>query len=202
LKRRSQTEVSVHHSSPESPIRPALDLNGVSLILVGMMGSGKSSIGQHLAQTLGYQFFDTDVVIEQLASKPISQIFAEDGEANFRALETQVLAELSSYRRLVIATGGGIVLNPMNWSYLRHGLVVWLDASADQLWARLQTDQTRPLLATENPRATLEKILEERRSHYAQADVQVAIPDAATLAEVVDLILVAIPTVLSKAQAE
>jgi shikimate kinase len=179
-----------------------LDLNGVSLILVGMMGAGKSITGQQLAQTLGYQFFDTDTVIEQLAGKPISQIFAEDGEASFRALETQVLSELSSYRRLVIATGGGIVLSPMNWSYLRHGLVVWLDVSADQLWARLQTDQTRPLLATENPRATLGKILEERRSHYTQADVQVAIPDAATLEEVVDLILTAIPPVLSKAQAE
>lgn len=192
----------MHHSSQEPPVTFPLDLNGVSLFLVGMMGAGKSSTGQQLAQTLGYQFFDTDTVIEQLAGKLISQIFAEDGEASFRALETQVLSELSSYRRLVIATGGGIVLSPMNWSYLRHGLVVWLDVSADQLWARLQTDQTRPLLATENPRATLEKCLEERRSHYTQADVQVAIPDAATLEEVVDLILTAIPPVLSKAQAE
>jgi shikimate kinase len=112
-------------------------LKGLNLYLVGMMGAGKSSTGAALAQGLGYQFFDTDSVLEAAAAQTIPEIFAQQGEAAFRQLETQVLAELSAYQRLVIATGGGIVSRPENWSYLHHGIVVWLDVPLAVLKQRL-----------------------------------------------------------------
>jgi shikimate kinase len=148
-------------------------LRGVNLYLIGMMGVGKTTIGQILAQQLGYQFFDTDAVIEQVTKQSIADIFAASGEAEFRILETQVLAELSAYTGLAIATGGGIVVKQENWSYLRHGVVVWLDVPLSQLQQRLQQDTSRPLLQDPNLEATLQKLFEARRSLYAQADVQV-----------------------------
>lgn len=148
-------------------------LKGVNLYLIGMMGSGKTTVGRLLAEQLGYRFFDTDTVIEQVAKQSVSQIFAADGEAIFRQLETQVLAELSAYTRLTIATGGGIVLKRENWSYLHHGIVVWLDVPIAQLLERLQNDATRPLLQTADPAVQLQDLMAQRRSLYAQADVHV-----------------------------
>ena len=165
-----------------------MNLKGVTLFLVGMMGAGKSSTGKALAEKLGYKFFDTDALIEQLAQKSINEIFEEAGEETFRNLETQVLSELSSYRKLVVATGGGIVLRKMNWSYLRHGLVVWLDLSAEDLWSRIKEDDSRPLLNTQNPFETLEAKIEERQELYNQADVRIHIPGDADLETVQDLI--------------
>lgn len=169
-----------------------LNLKGATLFLIGMMGSGKTTTGQMLAQTLNYQFFDTDQLIEKLASQSIREIFNQYGEETFRPLETQVLSELSSYRRLVISTGGGIVLPRMNWSYLRHGLVVWLDVEVETLWERLKNDDTRPLLKTADPFATLQETLEARRQMYEQADVWVKIPSGATAQQVNELVLTSI----------
>jgi shikimate kinase len=152
-----------------------MDLKGVSLFLVGMMGSGKTTLGRFLAAELGYQFFDTDHLIEQLTSQTVTEIFASAGEAEFRQLETQVLAELSAYKNLAIATGGGIVLDPYNWSFLRHGLVIWLDAPVETLYHRLQGDSSRPLLAAPDPLAQLQTLLAQRQSLYAQADVSITI---------------------------
>lgn len=153
-------------------------MKGVSLYLVGMMGAGKSTVGRILAKQLSYRFCDTDAIAEQVAGKPITAIFAESGEAAFRALETQVLAEVAAYRRMAIATGGGIVMEPMNWSYLRHGLVVWLDVPTEILYARLKGNTTRPLLQHPNPQQRLEELLEQRRSHYSLADLQICVcPD-------------------------
>lgn len=148
-------------------------LKGVNLYLIGMMGSGKTTIGRILAERLSYRFFDTDAVIEQVAGHPITQIFAESGEPEFRSLETKVLAELSAYTRLTIATGGGIILKRENWSYLRHGIVVWLDVPLDAIQTRLQGDTSRPLLQTEDLPMKLQSLLEQRQSLYAQADVRV-----------------------------
>lgn len=148
-------------------------LRGLNLYLIGMMGSGKSTVGKVLADQLGYRFFDTDTLVEQIAKQSVSQIFAEVGEAEFRQLEGQVLRELSAYTRLVIATGGGIILKQDNWSALRHGVIVWLKVPVEQLYQRLQTDTTRPLLQDPNPQAKLQSLLEQRQSLYAQADVQV-----------------------------
>jgi shikimate kinase len=148
-------------------------LRGVNLYLIGMMGSGKTTVGELLAAELDYQFFDTDAVIEQVAGQTISQIFAEAGETEFRNLETQVLAELCAYKRLTIATGGGIVLRQQNWSYLRHGIVVWLDVSIDQIHTRLKGDASRPLLQTDNPIEKLQSLMDQRQPLYKQADVRV-----------------------------
>lgn len=160
------------------------------------MGCGKTTIGQLLAQQLSYRFFDTDRLIEQSTQQSVSQIFAESGEVNFRQLETQVLAELSSYTRLVVATGGGIVLQRQNWSYLHHGIVLWLDVPVEQLLDRLQGDQTRPLLQTPNPIATLQHLLEQRRHLYAQADVRLTVAPNTTPIEVVEQAIAAIQQVV------
>jgi shikimate kinase (EC 2.7.1.71) len=101
-------------------------LRGVNLYLVGMMGAGKTTVGRILAKKLKYHFFDTDAVIAQVANQSIADIFAEQGEEAFRELETQVLGQLSAYTNLIVATGGGIILRLTNWSYLHHGIVVWL----------------------------------------------------------------------------
>ncbi|KAM3115199.1 shikimate kinase [Phormidesmis sp. 146-33] len=149
-------------------------LKGVNLYLIGMMGVGKTTIGRLLADQLDYQFFDVDAVIEQASGQSISQIFAESGEAAFRQLETNVLAELAPYTRLAIATGGGIVLKPENWGYLRHGVIVWLDLPLDELYNRLQHDRSRPLLqSSETLKARLNTLTAQRQSLYAQADVKI-----------------------------
>lgn len=174
----------------------AADLQGTSLFLIGMMGAGKSTVGQRLARYLGYLFFDTDQVITQAAGCSIPQIFAESGEAEFRRLETQTLGQLAAHRRLVVATGGGIVLAPMNWSYLQHGLVIWLDAPSEVLWQRLQGDTTRPLLRQPNPQQTLLDLLHHRQPLYAQADLRVPILPQDDAEAVTQRILTGIPPIL------
>ena len=173
-----------------------LDLKGVNLYLIGMMGAGKSTTGRLMAQQLHYYFFDTDDLITQLTGQSIPQIFAEAGEASFRRLETQVLASLAPHKTLVVATGGGIVLEQMNWSYLRHGLVVWLDVPLAHLWARLQGDQSRPLLQDVNPHQTLKHLLEQRRHLYAQADVHVVVDPSNSPDQVLQSVLSAITKVV------
>jgi shikimate kinase len=148
-------------------------LKGSSIFIIGMMGCGKTTVGRVLAESLGYRFFDTDALIETVAGQSIKQIFAASGEAEFRQIETQVLAEISAYTRLVIATGGGIVVNRQNWSYLHHGVIVWLDVPVEAIYQRLAADTTRPLLQDPDPRGKLQTLLEQRRSLYAQADVRV-----------------------------
>ena len=147
-------------------------LRGTSIYLVGMMGAGKTTVGRELANQLGYRFLDTDTSIEAIAKTTIPDIFAQQGETAFRDLESQVLQELSQYPRMVIATGGGIVVRQTNWRDLRNGIVVWLDVPAAILVDRLKADETpRPLLQTDDPVATLNDLLEQRRSRYALADV-------------------------------
>lgn len=171
-------------------------LKGVNLYLIGMMGAGKSTIGRLLAQEFHYQFFDTDQVIEQVAGCSISTIFATEGETAFRDLETQVLAELSSRTQLVIATGGGIVVRPQNWSYLHHGLVVWLDVSVELLYHRLRYDTTRPLLKTADPLQQLTNLWRQREQFYAQADVRVPITQEQVPEKIAQQVISQIKTVL------
>lgn len=150
-------------------------LQGINLYLIGMMGSGKSTTGAALAQALGYQFFDTDSLVETATDQSIPEIFAHQGEAAFRQLETGVLAELAGYRRLVIATGGGIVTQPLNWSYLHYGIVIWLDLPVDLLRQRLIGDMGRPLLQGDDWETRLQTLLEQRFPLYNQADVRVPV---------------------------
>ena len=170
-------------------------LQGVSVYLIGMMGSGKTTVGRVLAKDLGYRFIDTDETIEAIAKKPITEICQSDGEVAFRELETQVLSQLSVYTRSVISTGGGIITKQINWSYLRDGLVVWLDVDLKILKKRLAEDRTRPLADK------LESLLKTRRSLYAQADIAIAIDSDISPEAISTKIIEAIPTVL-KSQVE
>ena len=171
-------------------------LQGLNLYLIGMMGTGKTTVGQRLAKELGYRFFDTDVLIERVAQKSINELFTEDGEAFFRDLESQVLGEVSACTRSVIATGGGAVLRPVNWGYLRHGLIIWLDAPISLLIERLAEDNTRPLLKMDNLSLKLETLLAERKSLYQEADLQIAIAKNENPEQIVSKILEKIPNVL------
>ena len=173
-------------------------LKGMSVFLIGMMGVGKTTVGKNLAKQLGYRFCDTDVLIESVANQTISNIFAGAGEASFRELESQVLSEVSAYTKTVIATGGGIVLKQMNWSYLRHGLIVWLDADVDLLLERLKEDSTRPLLQEVDPEAKLKSLLEERTHLYSQADLHICLKAEQTPEAIAQQIVSEIPTVLKE----
>lgn len=149
------------------------DLRKTNLYLTGMMGAGKTTIGRKLANRLGYRFVDTDTLIEQSASQSVSELFASAGETAFRQLETQVLAQVSAYTNLVVATGGGIITQQMNWSYLHHGIVIWLDVPVSILVSRLSGDSSRPLLKDANLSDRLTDLIAERGELYAQADIRV-----------------------------
>ncbi|MES2572603.1 MAG: shikimate kinase [Verrucomicrobiota bacterium] len=141
-----------------------------NIVLIGFMGSGKSSIGRLLAKKLGFQFFDTDRVLIERAGMEISEIFARHGEAYFRDLESSTLASLTHLNRCIIATGGGVVLREANRRLLsRLGFVVGLSATEEVIFERVSRNSKRPLLQTENPRQTLSRILTERHGLYEAA---------------------------------
>ncbi|KYC40139.1 shikimate kinase [Scytonema hofmannii PCC 7110] len=172
-------------------------LKGVNLYLVGMMGAGKSTVGQILAQHLGYGFVDTDSVIEKAAGgRSITQLFEDEGEVGFRQLETQVLAQVCAFTKLAIATGGGIVIKQENWSYLHHGLIVWLDVPVEILYARLAEDTTRPLLQDNDPKGKLRSLLEQRQHLYSQADLRITVSEGETPEQIATRVLDEIPGVL------
>jgi shikimate kinase len=176
-------------------------LEGLNIYLVGMMGAGKSAAGKPLAEALGYRFLDADTALEQVAGRSIPEIFASDGEAGFRALETAVLGQITGWHSLVVATGGGVVTRPENWGHLRQGLVVWLDAPAELLLQRLSSDPTpRPLMQATDQQARLQALLKQRRPLYAQADLTVS-QGGEPVEQVAANVLAAIPTVLKERQA-
>jgi len=174
-------------------------LHGASVYLVGMMGSGKSTLGAYLAKALEYAFIDTDVIIERTLQKSIPEIFAQDGEETFRDVESLVLESLQSHVRTVVATGGGVVLRQRNWGTLHTGLVVYLNGTPDMLAKRVQGGAGRPLLsntmhapadstipepaAIEALSARLAEILSEREHFYRQADVTVELFSDCSVAE-------------------
>ncbi len=171
-------------------------LQGVNLYLIGMMGAGKTTVGQLLAKQLSYGFVDTDNVIAQAAGRSINQIFAEEGEAAFRQLESDVLAQVCAYTRLTIATGGGIILRRENWSYLHHGLIVWLDVPVELIYNRLAEDTTRPLLQDVDPQGKLRSLLIERTPLYSQADLKITVNQEETPEQIANKVMEAIPSVL------
>jgi shikimate kinase len=171
-------------------------LEGINLYLVGMMGAGKSAVGRPLAQALGYRFVDADTAIEQVAGRTIASLFADEGEAGFRNLETAVLGQIASWHSLVVATGGGVVTRPENWGHMRQGVVIWLDAPPAVLLNRLNADPTpRPLLRSEDPSARLQALLQERLPLYGQADLRISQGDG-TPDQVAAQVLEALPTIL------
>lgn len=140
-----------------------------NIILIGMMGSGKSTVGRRLASALGRPFVDADTVLERRCGVPISTIFELEGEAGFRRREAQLIAELTQPTGCVLATGGGAVLNAESRALLhREGFVVYLQAGVGDLWQRLRRDRARPLLRTSDPRARVEALVEERDPLYRE----------------------------------
>lgn len=146
-----------------------------NIILIGPMGSGKSTIGSIIAKKLQRQFYDSDHFIEGRTGVDIARIFDVEGEEGFRDRETNALNELLSKNNLVIATGGGSIMRAQNQEMLRNkGYIVFLDTSINQQMQRLQRDKKRPLLQTDNPRERLQQLLDVRRPIYQDlADLSV-----------------------------
>ena len=176
-----------------------------SVVMVGMMGSGKTAIGRSLAARLGVPFVDSDAEIEQAAQATIAEIFARDGEPFFRDREAEVIARLLAGAPSVISTGGGAYLAERNRRAIsKAGVAVWLDADLDLLRDRVKHKDTRPLLRTDDPRATLGEIFAARVPVYAQADLRVKADRAFSIdqmtSRVVD-VLSTRPDILEKADA-
>lgn len=153
------------------PEDPAIELLPYDqpLFLVGMMGAGKTTIGRSLARILDREFVDLDHELESRCGVRVSLIFDIEGEEGFRRRETTALDECSRRRGIVLATGGGAVLAPENRSYLmERGVVVYLRASADELFRRVSRDRNRPLLQTPDPKGRLRSLLQEREPLYEQ----------------------------------
>jgi shikimate kinase len=145
-----------------------------SVVLVGMMGAGKSSIGRRLAQHLGIPFVDADLEIEKAAGMSIPDIFATHGESDFRAGEARVILRLLDSGPQVLATGGGAFMNADTRAAISgKGITVWLKAEFDVLMRRIKRRHDRPLLKTEDPGATLQLLIAERYPIYQLADLTI-----------------------------
>jgi len=150
-----------------------------NIFLVGPMGAGKSTVGRQLAKALGRDFYDSDKEIEKRTGVSISWIFEMEGEAGFRAREQKVIDDLTQLKDIVLATGGGAVLSDDNRRALRsRGNVIYLSASAEQLFRRTSKDKTRPLLQTDDPKQQIISLLEERDPLYKNvADIELRTGD-------------------------
>lgn len=143
-----------------------------NIALIGLMGSGKTTIGNLLAQKLNMDFVDIDAEIEKKEKNTISEIFAQKGESFFRELETQALKEFSTKLNQIISTGGGSVQNSENLELLRKNYtVIYLKTRPEVLFKRLKDDVSRPLLQNPDPLATLKELLKKREGNYRKADI-------------------------------
>jgi len=141
-----------------------------NIVLIGFMGSGKSTVGRILAMRLGFQFVDTDALVVEACGMEISDLFAQQGEAVFRDYESDVLASLRGKTRRIVATGGGIVTRESNHALLHElGFVAGLTAKEEVIFERVSRNHKRPLLQTANPRETISKMLALRAPLYAAA---------------------------------
>tara|TARA_Y100001968_G_C19285980_1_gene681693 strand:+ start:394 stop:891 length:498 start_codon:yes stop_codon:yes gene_type:complete len=161
-----------------------------------MMGSGKTSTGPVLAKSLDYAFVDSDKIIEDLVKMSISDFFEVEGEESFRILESQVLKSIGERHSLIVATGGGSILNSENWGVLHQGIVIWLDASKELLLERLKLDNQRPLLKNDIE-SNLNKLLKERKPIYSEADLHIVINKQESLDEIAKKVLNGLLTIIS-----
>lgn len=183
---------------PDVPAQLRQLLGGRSLVLVGMMGAGKTTIGRRLAGRLGLPFLDADHEIEQAAGMSIPEIFAEKGETYFRDGERRVIARLLSQGQNVLATGGGAFMNAETRDRVREsGISIWLKADMDVLMRRVRKRQNRPLLSTPNPEAAMRNLLVVREPIYALADVTVLSLDTAH-DDIVDVLMASLHAYLAR----
>jgi len=168
-------------------------LDGRPLVLVGMMGAGKTTVGRRLANQLSRSFLDSDDEIEKAAQMSIPEIFEQRGEPEFRAGEARVIARVLRDRDIVLATGGGAFVSAETRGLVKAGAIsVWLKADFDLLFARVSRRSNRPLLKTANPRATLQKLIDDRYPIYAEADVTVVsrdVPQDVVAADLIEAVL-------------
>ncbi|WP_421787873.1 shikimate kinase [Hyphobacterium sp.] len=145
-----------------------------SVVLVGLMGAGKTTVGRRLATALNLPFVDADEEIEKAADRPVADIFSDFGEAAFRDGERRVIARLLEGEQSVIALGGGAFVNDETRKLVREKAVsIWLKADLDTLMERVSRRDTRPLLQTDNPRAVMAELMAKREAAYAEADIQI-----------------------------
>jgi len=190
--RMSDRAIHTAPATPEASIVAALGPRAI--VLVGMMGAGKSSIGRRLAQRLGITFVDADTEIEIAAGMSIADIFAIRGEPEFRTGEARVIARLLDSGAQVLATGGGAFMNPDTRAAIKaKGVSIWLKAEFDVLMKRIKRRHDRPLLKTDDPAAKLQELIDLRYPTYALADVTVQsreIPHDKIVDEIVDALAV------------
>ena len=162
------------NSKDERPVQIRAALGSRSIVLIGLMGAGKTAVGRRLANKLELPFIDADTEIEMAAGASISEIFAEHGEAYFRQGEGKVISRLLESGPQVLATGGGAYMNADTRTAIKaHGLSVWLKADVKVLLKRVGRRGNRPLLARGNPEGVMQKLMDERYPIYAKADVTV-----------------------------
>lgn len=161
------------------------------LWLIGMMGSGKSTVGREVAAVRRLDFIDTDVLVSSVTESSVADLWSTDGEAMFRRLESQMIASAAAGQKVVVATGGGVVLDPQNIATMRDaGLVVWLEASPSTLATRLGEGTGRPLLAdSDDPVGVLRDLLASREDRYAKAAHLRVDTDYKAVSAVVDEVL-------------
>jgi len=187
------------HLNPEYTLKK-------TIVMVGMMGAGKTAVGRGLAMRLGVPFLDSDTEIEVAANITVPEIFDRYGEPFFREKETQVIARLLDKASRVLSTGGGAFLSDVNRRNITdHGVSVWLDADLDLLWDRVRQKNTRPLLRTPDPYGALAEIYAARLPFYAKADVVIKSLPGFSIDEMVERVIATLlterPDVLEKTNA-
>ncbi len=174
---------------------PVLNRLQKTVVMVGMMGAGKTAVGRALAARLNAPFLDSDAEIQSAANMSLPEIFARDGEAFFRDKETKVIRRLLKEECCVLSTGGGAFLANENRAMIsRRGVAVWLKADLDVLWNRVRHKDTRPLLRTSDPRATLGALYAKRVPLYGAADLVVESDAEASIEQMVDRVMLALAT--------
>jgi len=144
------------------------------IVLIGMMGCGKTHLGKMLSEALSLEFFDSDHVIEERGNLSVNEIFELYGEDRFRQSEEKVILDLLEQGACIIATGGGAPMNPKIMGAIKkHGISIWLQSNAEEIYERIKHAKNRPLLNKENPKEILKTLIEEREPTYARADITV-----------------------------
>lgn len=165
-------------------------LGGRSIVMVGLMGAGKSSVGKRLANKLGLTFVDADEEIERVAQKSINEIFSDHGETFFRDRESKVIARLLASGPQVLATGGGAFINPETRAKIKeNGISIWLRAELPVLMRRVAKRDTRPLLRDADPESVMRKLMDDRYPIYAEADLTVdsrEVPHDSIVVEIIE----------------